>query len=208
MDGVPNPDELSVRGWQRAGALVRLFAPLDGVTGAGIRTPDFLFAQGLTQHARSVRAPHTLGPLAALLGKAISTEFFKGQEEQLAGALRALTGPVLVAWEHRAICVLANFLMGDDLHTPQTWPDDCFDVVWCSSRTMAVHGASAKCLSGCSRATIPSPFNRGQRCPSSAVASTRAFGRIGGYAGVSDRRFDDRFERSADVAFEFGRESA
>jgi hypothetical protein len=130
VDGVPNPDELSVRGWQRAGALVRLFAPLDGVTGAGICTPDFLFAQGLTQHARSVRAPHTLGPLAALLGKAISTEFSKGQEEQLAGALRALTGPVLVAWEHRAICVLANFLMGDDQHTPQTWPDDCFDVVW------------------------------------------------------------------------------
>jgi hypothetical protein len=98
-DGVPNPGELSVRGWQRAGALVRLFAPLDGVTGTAIRTPDFLFAQGLAQHATSVRAPHTLGSLAALLGKAISTEFSKGQEEQLAGALRALTGPVLVAWE-------------------------------------------------------------------------------------------------------------
>ena len=26
--------------------------------------------------------------------------------------------------------MLANFLMGDDQHTPQTWPDDCFDVVW------------------------------------------------------------------------------
>jgi len=130
VDGVPNPDELSVRGWQRAGALVRLFAPLEGVTGAAIRTPDVLFAQGLAQHATSVRAPHTLGPLAALLGKAISTEYSKGQEEQLAGALRALAEPVLVAWEHRAICVLANFLMGDEQHTPQTWPDDCFDVVW------------------------------------------------------------------------------
>jgi hypothetical protein len=130
VDGAPSPDELSVRGWQRAGALARFFAPVNGVTRAGIRTPEFLFAQGLTQHATSVRAPHTLGPLGALLGKPISTEFSKGQEEQLAGALRALTGPVLVAWEHRAICVLANILMGDDQHTPQVWPDDCFDVVW------------------------------------------------------------------------------
>jgi len=130
VDGAPSPDELSVRGWQRAGALVRLFAPVNGVTRVGICTPEFLFAPGRTQHATSVRAPHTLGPLAALLGRAIATEFSKGQEEQLASALRTLTGPVLVAWEHRAIAVLANSLMGDDQHTPQNWPDDCFDVVW------------------------------------------------------------------------------
>ncbi len=130
VDGAPSSDELSVRGWQRAGALVRFFAPVNGVTRAGIRTPEFLFAQGPTQHATSVRASHTLGPLADLLGTPISTKFSKGQEEQLAGALCALTAPVLVAWEHRAICVLANVLMGDDQHTPGVWPDDCFDVVW------------------------------------------------------------------------------
>ena len=130
VDGAPSSDELSVRGWQRAGALVRFFAPVNGMPRAGIRTPDFLFAQRLTQQETSVRAAHTLGPLAALLGKPISTEFSKGQEEQLAGTLGGLGGPVLVAWEHRAICVLANILMGDDRHTPQVWPDDCFDVVW------------------------------------------------------------------------------
>ena len=130
VDGAPNPDELSVRGWQRAGALVRFFAPVEGVNRPGIQKPEFLFAQGPTQHVTSVRAPHTLSPLAALLGKPISTEFAKGQEEQLAAALSALTGPVVVAWEHRALCVLANFLMGDDQHTPQAWPDDCFDIVW------------------------------------------------------------------------------
>ena len=130
MDGTASPDELSVRGWQRAGALVRFFAPADGVNRPGLQKPEFLFAQGTAQHVTSVRAPHTLGPLAALLGTAISTEFAKGQEEQLAAALRASTGPALVAWEHRALCVLANFLMGDDKHTPQAWPDDCFDVVW------------------------------------------------------------------------------
>ncbi len=130
VEGAPSPDELSVRGWQRAGALVRLFAPIGGVNRPGLQTPGFLFAQGPAPHVTSVRAPHTLEPLAAMLGKPISTEFAKGREEQLAAALSALTGPAVVAWEHRALCVLANFLMGDNQHTPQAWPDDCFDIVW------------------------------------------------------------------------------
>jgi len=128
--GQASPDELSVRGWQRAGALARFFAPLDEVARPGILKPEFLFAQGAAQHVSSVRAPHTLSPLAELLGLPISTAFAKGQEEQLAAALGALTGPVLVAWEHRALCLLANFLTGNDRQTPQAWPDDCFDMVW------------------------------------------------------------------------------
>jgi len=65
--GSPNPDELSVRGWQRAGALVRFFAPADGPQRPGIQSPEFLFATGLSQHVTSVRAAHTLAPLADFL---------------------------------------------------------------------------------------------------------------------------------------------
>jgi len=128
--GSPNPDELSVRGWQRAGALVRFFAPADGPQRPGIQSPEFLFATGLSQHVTSVRAAHTLAPLADFLGKPVSTRFAKGEEEQLAAAIGALSGVVLVALEHKGICPLANFLLGSNNRTPQLWPDDRFDLVW------------------------------------------------------------------------------
>jgi len=100
LEGISNSDELSVRGWQRAGAFVRFFAPADGQERAGIGRPESLFAQRQTEHVTSVRAPHTLGPLADFIGKPISTQFAKGEEELLAAALSAETATVLVAWEH------------------------------------------------------------------------------------------------------------
>lgn len=130
LEGISNSDELSVRGWQRAGAFVRFFAPADGQERAGIGRPESLFAQRQTEHVTSVRAPHTLGPLADFIGKPISTQFAKGEEELLAAALSAEAATVLVAWEHKAICLLANFIMGDNQHTPQFWADDRFDIVW------------------------------------------------------------------------------
>ena len=71
-----------------------------------------------------------LGPLAKVIERPISTEFTKGQEQQLAAVIRDLPGPVLVAWEHKAICEMANFIVGNEQSTPQFWPDDRFDVVW------------------------------------------------------------------------------
>ena len=42
--GLPHPRQLSVRGWQRAGALVRFFAPAGGNFADGIATPSAIFA--------------------------------------------------------------------------------------------------------------------------------------------------------------------
>ena len=129
--GTADPNELSVRGWQRAGALVRFFAPIDTtVSTQGIGRPEVLFAQGLGQHVTSVRAQHTLKPLAQLLGLPILTQFQKGEEEALATAATSSSGTILIAWEHKAICQFANFLMGIADSTPQAWPDDRFDIVW------------------------------------------------------------------------------
>lgn len=129
--GMPDPDDLSVRGWQRAGALVRFFAPVRGAAPPlPIETPDFLFAEGIGKQVTSLRAPHTLGPLSQLLEKSISTRFTKGEEEALAAATMALDGVVLIAWEHHAIVNLANILLGGTAHSPQRWPDERFDCVW------------------------------------------------------------------------------
>ena len=129
--GTADPNELSVRGWQRAGALARFFAPIDTTaTPQGIGRPEVLFAQGLGQHVTSVRARHTLTPLAQLLGLPISTQFQKGEEAALAAAATSSPGTVLIAWEHKAICQFANILMDNANCTPQAWPDDRFDIVW------------------------------------------------------------------------------
>ena len=135
LSGVPDPNELSVRGWQRAGALVSLFTPPFGAPSRGIERPQFMFAPGTTPKETSVRPLHTLWPLAEYLGLAVSARFLKAQEAELATAINELVGAaVLVAWEHKALCDFANAMMEGGGRTPQQGPDDRFDVVWVFER--------------------------------------------------------------------------
>ena len=134
LEGAPSPDELSVRGWQRSGALARFFAPLAGAAiAAGITTPTHLFAPKPTVHVPSRRSSHTLAPLAELLGLTVRTDFEKGQEADLAAAIANLSGAVLVAWEHKALRAIGAAL-ASDVGLPQTWPDERFDMVWSFER--------------------------------------------------------------------------
>src|SRR2546430_3960786 len=56
-DGRPAHHELTVRGWQRAGALVHLFAPPGGLpAGSRIHTPRSIFASDATGDSPSLRA--------------------------------------------------------------------------------------------------------------------------------------------------------
>lgn len=133
FDGAPSPDELSVRGWQRAGALVRFFAPMAGGMTPGISTPTQLFAPEPTVHVPSRRSGQTLTPLAELLGLTVCADFSKGQEADLAAAIASMSGTVLVAWEHKAIRAIATALAGE-VGVPQVWPDERFDMVWAFER--------------------------------------------------------------------------
>ena len=137
INGQQSTDELSVRGWQRAGALVRFFFPLDAASARkGIGVPQHLFAPMPTAHVRSVRALHTLTPLGEGLGIEVSTSFRKGDESGLAASIVERSGVVLVAWEHHAIIAIADALMGGRVATPQEWPDDRFDLVWVFDRSV------------------------------------------------------------------------
>lgn len=136
--GEQSPDELSVRGWQRAGALATFFGPRsNGARPPEIEIPQTLYAPKQTIHVRSVRAEHTIGPLSELLGLGIAKDFGKGDEVALAAAVAEKPGVTLVAWEHRAIVAIANALMGSNSMTPQAWPDDRFDLVWVFARQEA-----------------------------------------------------------------------
>jgi hypothetical protein len=135
-DGRPNAEDLTARGWQRAGALVRLFAPRNGRSAARrLAEPDGLFASGIGPNSRSLRPLHTITPRARFLGQRIDQRHRKGQEAALAAAALRRKGIVLIAWEHTLIPTIANAIVGDQTTVPQRWPDDRFDVVWVLKRS-------------------------------------------------------------------------
>jgi broad specificity phosphatase PhoE len=126
IDGRPDPESLTPLGWQRAGALVRLFAGPD----ATLPTPTHLVASQVGVKSSSRRPLETLEPLAARLGLTVDTRFLKQDIGRLAPAIVALDGVVLVSWEHHLIPSIANSIVGDLRTVPQIWPDDRFDLVW------------------------------------------------------------------------------
>jgi hypothetical protein len=133
--GASDPQDLIVRGWQRSGGLVRLFAPRDGhFVDPHLATPQAIFASGIGHHSHSLRPQHTVLELATLLGLQLDLQYLKGSETGLADAAVATNGIVLIAWEHEDIPAIANRILGNSTTVPQQWPGERFDVVWVFDR--------------------------------------------------------------------------
>lgn len=131
VDGTRDPEALTPRGWQRAGALVGLFTPRGTQPGiAAFPTPARLFASEVGPHSHSRRPLETLQPLSDRLGLPLDEPFLQDELDDLVAALLACEGHVLVAWEHKRIPLIANRLVGDAAGVLQVWPDDRFDLVW------------------------------------------------------------------------------
>ena len=129
--GINDPNELAVRGWQRAGALAQLFSP-DGVGGdhARLEVPAAIFATAATALKKSLRPQHTVQPLAEKLGLIVATDFGAGDEIKLVAAARKVTGSVLICWHHEKIPAIAAGFLGPEATFPRKWADERFDVVW------------------------------------------------------------------------------
>ena|ERR1700761_6860565 len=133
--GEASARDLTVRGWQRAGALACLFAPVRGpLQSPLLARPEFIFASGAIGgpeggNSKSRRSQQTLVPLAALLGIEINTSFSKGEERALADAVQRCRGPVLVAWQHEYIAAIVNLITGTHA-APSAWPVDRFDMIF------------------------------------------------------------------------------
>nr|MEA2799721.1 hypothetical protein [Phenylobacterium sp.] len=146
IEGFHTKHELTVRGWLRAGALVRFFAPLGGwPPGSPISTPRSIFASAATPDSPSLRAQHTVKPLAETLGLLIDNRHAEGEEPAVAAAALAVApaGPVLISWHHSHIPRLARILTGGALALPDDWPDERFDVVWVLDRSDEAGAAGA-----------------------------------------------------------------
>ncbi len=134
-DGTASPEALTPTGWQRAGALVGLFAPPGGhFADPHLATPQRVYASGVAHHSKSLRPQQTVAPLAAKLGLPVNTDHAKGDEAALLQAATTIGGTVLIAWEHEAIPAIAELLLGGNQGVPQHWPDDRFDLVWVFDR--------------------------------------------------------------------------
>ena len=128
-DGSANDGSLTVQGWQRAGALVGLFAPHQGAPRAGLATPARIYAAAPKTRAAQ-RPLETVTPLAARLGLSPDVRFAKGDEHLLAADLAATTGPVLVSWQHEDVHHILARLGTITPAYPRQWPDPRFDLVW------------------------------------------------------------------------------
>jgi hypothetical protein len=135
MAGAKDPEELTVRGWQRAAALIRLFAPTDGrFADPRLATPDCIFASKVAHHSPSYRPQHTVTPLAELLHKSLVLTLAKGEESALVSDAISSNGVVLISWEHEAIPGMGNIILGNNTTCPQKWPGSRFDLVWVFDR--------------------------------------------------------------------------
>ncbi len=139
ISGNDGTENLTVQGWQRAGALARFFAPLTSqLQRLGIAQPQFLFASGpvsKTQKkddgngSKSQRPQQTITPLSQLIHVTIDSTFVKGQETQVAAAAVASVGVALIAWQHENIPAIAAAIPGAS-GFPSLWPGNRFDIVW------------------------------------------------------------------------------
>lgn len=135
VQGEPAKHELTVRGWQRAGALAAYFTLAAGrPENALISTPRSIFASAAIPESPSLRALHTVEPLAAALDLPINLNHPEGEEAEVAAAALRAPGPVLIVWHHSHIPELARQIGGAHIGCPRDWPDDRYDVVWVLDR--------------------------------------------------------------------------
>jgi hypothetical protein len=108
--GIDGAKHLVTLGWERAGALVTLFAAPRGPK-APLATPQFLFASNPTakppddikDEGPSNRPYETLIPLAAKLGLRPNVSYGKSHYANMVAAALACDGMVLIAWQHEDI---------------------------------------------------------------------------------------------------------
>ena len=98
-------------GWERAGALVTLFAAPWGPKTSSLATPQFLFASDpIAKHDDDTsdegprqRPYETLTALAAKLSLSIDTSHGKNHYAKMVTSALACDGAVLIAWQHEDI---------------------------------------------------------------------------------------------------------
>ena len=129
--GEREKESLTVRGWQRAGALASFFAPAnDSFQDSLLAEPQFLYASKPTKRNGSRRPVETLTPLAEKLAIRINSNFSKLEAEDMLEEVFLCAGVVLICWQYEYIPKIATHILGNKKGAPEEWPEDRFDIVW------------------------------------------------------------------------------
>lgn len=138
-EGLHDDESLTVKGWQRAGALVGLFAPHKGpFQSPHLATPQFIYASKAIPNSDSdsERPQQTVTPLIQKLNiknGRVNFNFCKGDEKSVVISALACSGIVLICWEHKNIHKIVLHILQNQkkkISVPKTWPDQRFDMVW------------------------------------------------------------------------------
>ncbi len=128
-EGQTQNHSLTVRGWQRAGALAQFFR----TRGASGMVPDVVFASGIGSDSESHRPHQTVAPLVEVMRQkdkiSYCDAFLKLDADGLMADVMTRTGTVLIAWEHSRIPDNVAALPNAP-KVPSEWPADRYDLVW------------------------------------------------------------------------------
>jgi hypothetical protein len=137
INGKKEADSLIVQGWQRAGALVVLFAPARGpLQDSKLATPQFLFASS-TSAPEGNRPEETITPLMEKLDLVANFEHKNTDLSGVANAAMNCHGIVLISWPHGKIPALARHIPLSKKNKnpiPKKWPGARFDIVFVFDR--------------------------------------------------------------------------
>jgi hypothetical protein len=140
MEGKRDKECLTVRGWQRAGALASFFAPSNNsFSDPALAKPQYLFASKATRRNGSLRAINTITPLAEKLAIRINSKFYKFDTNKMLEDVFLCVGVVLICWQYEYIPNIAKYILGNKKISPQGWPEDRFDMVWVFERDTLTH---------------------------------------------------------------------
>ena len=133
--GERESESLTVRGWQRAGALAAFFAPANNMfQDPALARPQFIYASTPTRRQGSRRSMETMTPLAEKLAIRINANYPKLESEKMLEEAFLCSGVVLICWQHELLPKIANRILGDQKTAPQEWPEDRYDMVWVFDR--------------------------------------------------------------------------
>ena len=139
VDGGRSVHALTVRGWQRAGALGLLFAWPAVALSRGLAVPARLVCADSGSATEKRRVYQSLVPLADRLGIEIEHPLPVGAPGMLyEEALAEMAGTVLVCWDHHGLAkIAASIPVTPATAVPPGWPAHRFDLVWVFDRAPA-----------------------------------------------------------------------
>lgn len=136
--GKEDSHALSVRGWQRAGALTGLFKLAQQQKYPGLVTPAAIYATAPNSDSHSTREHNTAQPLADALKIDVNVDFSHGHEHHLATHISGDNRDTLVVWHHGELpAAIGEFAIVNKEDVPSEWPPERFDLVWVLTKVSA-----------------------------------------------------------------------